>query len=88
MSNTIKNSQSYIDLIINNSEYWDLTLSNETDPKKIYDGSTFYYDKMISLIDIDENFKTFNALFILELYFTCNEVILVEEALIWETWSH
>ena len=54
MSNTIKNSQSYIDLIINNSEYWDLTLSNETDPKKIYDGSTFYYDKMISLIDIDE----------------------------------
>ena len=55
MSNTIKNSQSYIDLIINNSEYWDLTLSNETDPKKIYDGSTFYYDKMISLIDIDEN---------------------------------
>lgn len=55
MANITNNNFNNIDLKVSKSDYWDFILSKESDPTIIYDGTEFYYDKLISLIDIDNS---------------------------------
>lgn len=55
MSNVTNNKFNEIDLNISKSEYWDLVISSESDPKIIFDGSKLYDDTLISVIDINDD---------------------------------
>ena len=48
MSNIFENSNNKIDLKLSLSEYWDLTISKDSDPSIILDGSTYFNSNLIS----------------------------------------
>lgn len=51
----INNKFKNLDLKISKSEYWDFILNNDKNDELIFDGSFFYDDTIISLIDINKN---------------------------------